>query len=273
VGLLNILEERDVQIRGYKVRLPLDVFLVASANPEDYTNRGRIITPLKDRAGSQIRTHYPASLDQEIDIMEQEMVSFSKSGYDIDVSQYMKEIVAEITHLARRNPDVSQRSGVSVRVSISNFENLISNALKRAIKLNETRVVPRVSDLHALIASTAGKIEIESVGDAREDKLIEKMMQGAVLAAWNRRFSVAEFDDVVTRFHNGLTVEVSDTMPVMEYVHQAADLKGMRNAISKLDAQGNPAAVAAAVEFVLEGLHLNRRLNKDRSGEGVRYRR
>ncbi len=273
VGLLNILEERDVQIRGYKVRLPLDLFLVASANPEDYTNRGRIITPLKDRAGSQIRTHYPATLDQEMDIMEQEMNSFSKSGYEIDVPQYMKEIVAEITHLARRHPDVSQRSGVSVRVSISNYENLISNALKRAIKLNENRVVPRVTDLPALVASTAGKIEIESVGDTREDKLIEKMMQGAVLAAWNRRFSVADFDDIVTRFHNGLTVEVADTMPAMEYVHQAADLKGMRSAINKLDAQGNPAAVAAAVEFVLEGLHLNRRLNKDKSGEGVRYRR
>src|SRR5437667_9371113 len=117
VGLLNILEERDVQIRGYKVRLPLDIFLVASANPEDYTNRGRIITPLKDRAGSQIRTHYPTTTDQEMDIMEQEMASFAGAGYEIDVPQYMKEIVAEITHLARRHPDVSQRSGVSVRVS------------------------------------------------------------------------------------------------------------------------------------------------------------
>src|SRR5205823_265576 len=187
--------------------------------------------------------------------------------------QYMKEVVGELTHLARRHPDISQRSGVSVRVSIANYENLISNALKRAIKLNENRVVPRISDLPALVASTAGKIEIESVGDTREDKIIEKMTQGAVLAAWNRRFSVADFDDVVTRFHNGLTVEVADTMPAMEYVHQAADLKGMRNATNKLDAQGNPAAVAAAVEFVLEGLHLNRRLNKDKSGEGVRYRR
>jgi magnesium chelatase subunit I len=133
VGLLNILEERDVQIRGYKVRLPLDVYLVASANPEDYTNRGRIITPLKDRAGSQIRTHYPTVLDQEIDIMEQEMLTFSTAGYEVDVPQYMKEIVAEVTHLARRHPDISQRSGVSVRVSIANYENLISNALKRAI--------------------------------------------------------------------------------------------------------------------------------------------
>src|SRR5206468_3397294 len=236
VGLLNILEERDVQIRGYKVRLPMDIYLVASANPEDYTNRGRIITPLKDRAGSQIRTHYPTSLDHEIDIMEQEMTSFAGAGYEIDVPQYMKEIVAEITHLARRNPDISQRSGVSVRVSVANYENLISNALKRAIKLNEGRVVPRVSDLHALIASTAGKIEIETVGEVREDKLIDKLVQGAVLAAWNRRFSVSEFDDVVTRFHNGLTLDVSDTMPAMEYVHQAADLKGMRNAINKLDA-------------------------------------
>lgn len=273
VGLLNILEERDVQIRGYKIRLPLDVYLVASANPEDYTNRGRIITPLKDRAGSQIRTHYPNTLEQEIDIMEQEANSFASSGYEIDMPHYMKEIVAEITHLARRNPDISQRSGVSVRVSISNYENLISNALKRAVKLNENRVVPRISDLHALIASTAGKIEIESVGDTREDKLIEKLVQGAVLAAWNRRFSVGEFDDIVTRFHNGLTLEVADTLPAMEYVHQASDLKGMRSAINKLDAQGNPAAVAAAVEFVLEGLHLNRRLNKDRSTGVVRYRR
>ena len=273
VGLLNILEERDVQIRGYKIRLPLDVYLVASANPEDYTNRGRIITPLKDRAGSQIRTHYPTALEQEIDIMEQEMVSFATSGYEIDVPHYMKEIVAEITHLARRNPDISQRSGVSVRVSISNYENLISNALKRAVKLNENHVTPRVSDLHALIASTAGKIEIETVGDVREDKLIDKLVQGAILAAWNRRFSVGEFDDVVTRFHNGLSIEVSDTMPSMEYVHQAADLKAMRAAINKLDAQGNPGAVAAAVEFVLEGLHLNRRLNKDRSSGVVRYRR
>ncbi len=273
VGLLNILEERDVQIRGYKVRLPLDIYLVASANPEDYTNRGRIITPLKDRAGSQIRTHYPTTLDQEMDIMEQERQNFSTSGYEVEVPQYMKEIIAEVTHLARRHPDISQRSGVSVRVSITNYENLISNALKRSIKLNENRVVPRISDLSSLAASTAGKIEIESVGDVREDKVIDKLIQGAVLAAWNRRFSVGDFDDVVTRFHNGMTIEISDTMPSMEYVHQASDLKGMKSAITKLEAQGKPTSAAAAVEFVLEGLHLNRRLNKDKSSGAVRYRR
>jgi magnesium chelatase subunit I len=273
VGLLNVLEERDVQIRGYKVRLPLDVYLVASANPEDYTNRGRIITPLKDRAGSQIRTHYPTTLEHEMDIMEQERLLFPTPGFEVEVPQFMKEIVAEMTHLARRHPDISQRSGVSVRVSISNYENLISNALKRAIKLNERSVVPRISDLSALASSTAGKIEIESVGDTREDKLVDKLVQGAVLAAWNRRFAVGDFDDVVTRFHNGLTVEVSDVLPSMEYVHQASDLKGLRSALSKLDVQGNPSAVAAAVEFVLEGLHLNRRLNKERSQGSVRYRR
>ncbi|MEO6457116.1 MAG: sigma 54-interacting transcriptional regulator [Chloroflexia bacterium] len=273
VGLLNVLEERDVQIRGYKVRLPLDIYMVASANPEDYTNRGRIITPLKDRAGSQIRTHYPTTLDQEIDIMDQERLSFNTPGFEVDVPQYMKEIIAEITHLARRHPDISQRSGVSVRVSISNYENLMSNALKRGIRLSEHRVVPRISDLPALIASTAGKIEVESVGDVREDKLVEKLVQGAVQAAWNRRFSVGDFDDVVTRFHNGLAIEISDTMPAMEYVHQSSELKGIRNALTKLEVQGNPAAVAAAVEFVLEGLHLNRRLNKDKSAGGVRYRR
>ncbi|MDQ6692859.1 MAG: sigma 54-interacting transcriptional regulator [Chloroflexota bacterium] len=273
VGLLNVLEERDVQIRGYKIRLPLDVYLVASANPEDYTNRGRIITPLKDRAGSQIRTHYPTTIDQEIDIMEQEKLSFNTPGYEVEVPHYMKEIIAEVTHLARRHPDISQRSGVSVRVSISNYENLMSNALKRAIKLNEHRVVPRVSDLHALVSSTAGKIELESVGDVKEEKLVEKLVQGAVVAAWNRRFSVSDFDDVVTRFHNGLTMDVADTLPSMEYVHQASELKGMRGALTKLETEGNPAAVAAAVEFVLEGLHLNRRLNKDKSAGGVRYRR
>src|SRR6266496_3553847 len=197
VGLLNILEERDVQIRGYKVRLPLDIFLVASANPEDYTNRGRIITPLKDRAGSQIRTHYPAALDQEIDIMEQEMNSFSKSGYEIDVPQYMKEIVAEITHLARRHPDISQRSGVSVRVSVSNFENVLSNATRRALRLKERNVAPRVSDLSAIIASTTGKIELDAVGDVKEDRIVQKLVNAALLRVFGEYFEAREFDQLV----------------------------------------------------------------------------
>jgi magnesium chelatase subunit I len=273
VGLLNILEERDVQIRGHKIRLPLDIYLVASANPEDYTNRGRIITPLKDRAGSQIRTHYPRTIEHEIEIMEQERMVFSDNGIDLAVPQYMREIIAELTHLARKHPDISQRSGVSVRVSVANYENLLSNAVKRAIRLGERSAAPRVSDLPALISSTAGKIELEAVGDAREDRVIEKLMQGAVLAVFNRRFAIQEFEDVLQRFSNGMALEVSDQKPTMEYVHQVSEIKGLKAGVAKLNAQGNPAAVASAVEFILEGLHLNRRLNKDRAAGGVRYRR
>jgi magnesium chelatase subunit I len=273
VGLLNILEERDVQIRGYKIRLPLDIFLVASANPEDYTNRGRIITPLKDRAGSQIRTHYPKTVEHEIEIMEQERVSFSDQGVELIIPPYMREIVAEFTHLARKHPDISQRSGVSVRVSVANYENLISNATKRAIRLGERSAAPRISDLPALVASTAGKIEIEAVGEAREDRVIDKLMQGAVLAVFNRRFAIQEFEDVLQRFSNGMALEVSDSLPAMEYVHQVSEVKGLKAAVTKLNAQGNPAAIASAVEFILEGLHLNRRLNKDKAAGGMRYRR
>jgi len=158
VGLLNIMEERDVQIRGYKVRLPLDLFVIASANPEDYTNRGRIITPLKDRFGSQIRTHYPRTVEHEMDIMEQERGIFVDEQYDTIVPPYMREIVAEVTHLARKSPDISQRSGVSVRVSVANYENMLSSALRRAIRLREQQVAPRISDLIALVQSTGGKI-------------------------------------------------------------------------------------------------------------------
>src|SRR5579884_1692135 len=137
VGLLNIMEERDVQIRGYKIRLPLDVYVVASANPEDYTNRGRIITPLKDRVGSEIRTHYPRDIEHEMQIMEAESTHFTTEGLEIIVPQFMKEVIAEITQLARRSNDISQRSGVSVRVSVSNFENVLSNASRRALRLKE----------------------------------------------------------------------------------------------------------------------------------------
>src|SRR2546426_4810121 len=161
VGLLNIMEERDVQIRGYKVRLPIDVYVVASANPEDYTNRGRIITPLKDRFGSQVRTHYPRRVADEIAIMEAERTAFPADGVRTTTPENIKQVVAELTHLARKAPEISQRSGVSVRVSICNWENLLSNALKRAIRLDDHELAPRVSDLGAIVASTSGKIEID----------------------------------------------------------------------------------------------------------------
>ncbi|MBA3415665.1 MAG: magnesium chelatase [Chloroflexia bacterium] len=273
VGLLNIMEERDVQIRGYKIRLPLDVFVVASANPEDYTNRGRIITPLKDRYGSQIRTHYPETIDLEIGIMDQERAVFATEGVEMAVPAFMKEIVAELTHAARRSHDVSQRSGVSVRMSVANYENLISNATRRAVRLGERQAAPRISDLAGVLASTTGKIELEGMGEVREDQVVDKLIQSAVLGAFNRHFSVREFDRLVLAFDNGLTVESSEMMPALDYVHQLSHLDGVGEAIRKLNVGGNPAAVASAVEFVLEGLHLSRRLNKSDGAGPNRYSR
>jgi magnesium chelatase subunit I len=271
VGLLNIMEERDVQIRGYKVRLPLDLYVVASANPEDYTNRGRIITPLKDRFGSQIRTHYPRRLDDEIAIMEAEHTRFAADGYQVTAPDYMKQVVAELTQLARKATEISQRSGVSVRVTICNYENLLSSALKRAIRLGEREVVPRVSDLAALVASTSGKIELETLGDATEEKVLTRLVQRAVLNVFNRHFPGGGLDEVVAAFQNGLRMEVADSMPSREYLRQMAEVKPIQAAVKRLgpiDAAG----AAAALEFLLEGLHLSRKLNKDTQAGRFRYR-
>ena len=273
VGLLNIMEERDVQIRGYKIRLPLDIYVVASANPEDYTNRGRIITPLKDRIGSEIRTHYPRTLDGEIAIMEQEATQFSANGYQVTYPKYMKEIIAEITHLARKNPDISKRSGVSVRVSICNYENVLSNALRRAIRCDERQVAPRISDLSAVLTSTAGKIELETVGDTSEERLIERIVQGAIVNVWNRYFLLSEFEGLLGRFDRGFGVDASDELPSSHYLKGLQDIRGLKEAVAKIGGQGSPATIASAVEFIMEGLHLNRKLNKDRTPGATRYRR
>ncbi len=273
VGLLNIMEERDVQVRGYKIRLPLDIMVVASANPEDYTNRGRIITPLKDRYGSQIRTHYPTTIGHEIAIMEQEASTFPTDAVDVSVPGFMQEIVAELTHAARRSPDISQRSGVSVRLSVANFENLVSNATRRAILLGERTAAPRISDLPALQASTIGKLEIDSVGDNQDDQIFLRLCNQAVLTTFNRHLSVGAFDALVQGFDNGLTVDASDMMPTMSYVHQVSHIDGVNAAVRKLGVDGNPAAIASAIELILEGLHLHHRLNKDRGAQAARYGR
>ncbi|MBV8822966.1 MAG: sigma 54-interacting transcriptional regulator, partial [Ktedonobacteraceae bacterium] len=252
VGLLNIMEERDVQIRGYKIRLPLDVYIVASANPEDYTNRGRIITPLKDRIGSQVRTHYPLTIEHEIQIMESESTHFITEGLESTCPQFMKEIIAEFTQLARRSNDISQRSGVSVRVSISNFENVVSNASRRALRLKERSLAPRMSDLSAIIASTSGKIELDTVGDIKEDRIIQKLLNAAALSVFNDYFEQREFDQLVAGFERGLNVQVGDDMPSMDYVNQLARVGGVSKAIDKLSGRGSPATVASSVEFILE---------------------
>jgi magnesium chelatase subunit I len=274
VGLLNIMEERDVQIRGYRIRMPLDVMIVASANPEDYTNRGRIITPLKDRYGAQIRTHYPRNVEAEIEIMEQERSHFEDDDTDraVSVPQYMKEIVAEITRLARRSPDINQRSGVSVRASIADYESLLANAMRRAIRLGEKEVVPRVSDLPYVLPALSGKLEFETVDDGREEQIVERLIQGAVLAVFNHYFSLGELEPTVARFKAGYAVEVSDLTPTSEYVKLVKSTEGLDVAIEKLGAKGNAPLTASAAEFVLEGLHLNKRLNKDKVAGRYQYR-
>lgn len=272
VGLLNIMEERDVQIRGYRIRMPLDVLVVASANPEDYTNRGRIITPLKDRYGAQIRTHYPRNVEHEIDIMEQECSSFDDKDYKVTVPPYMKEIVVEITRLARRSPDVNQRSGVSVRASIADYESLLANAMRRAIRLGEADVVPRISDLPYVIPTISGKVEFETVEDGKEEQIIEKLIQNAIVVVFNRYFNVVDLEEVVTRFKAGLATDVGDQMPSDKYVSMVKSIDGLGRAVAKLETGENPAVIASATEFIFEGLHLNKRLNKDRVGGKVQYR-
>src|ERR1700682_4935005 len=248
VGLLNVMEERDVQIRGYRIRLPLDVLVVASANPEDYTNRGRIITPLKDRYGAQIRTHYPKNAEHEIGIVEQERSHFEDdTERKVDVPQYMKEIVVEITRLARRSPDINQRSGVSVRASIADYEALLANAMRRAIRLKETDVVPRVSDLPFVLPALTGKIEFETVDDGREEQIVERLIQGAVLAVFNHYFSLGELELIIARFKAGYAVEVSDMTPSADYVKLMRDTEGLEAAIEKLGARASDPATASAV--------------------------
>jgi magnesium chelatase subunit I len=272
VGLLNIMEERDVQIRGYRIRLPLDIMIVASANPEDYTNRGRIITPLRDRFGAQIRTHYPRSVAHEIDIMEQEITEFEDDQYHVTVPDYMKEIVAEITRLARRSPDINQRSGVSVRASIANYESMLANAFRRAIRNGERDVVPRVSDLPHIMPTLSGKIEFDTVEDGKEEQIMEKFIQAATVAVFNRHFNVIDLEDVVTKFKSGTSVEVADTQSSKEYVKIVKQVDGLDRAVAKLEPGENIAVIASGVEFILEGLHLNKRLNKDRVAGRTQYR-
>jgi magnesium chelatase subunit I len=273
VGLFNLMEEADIQIKGYRIRLPLDILLVASANPEDYTSRGRIITPLKDRYGAQIRTHYPLTIEDEIRIVEQEWRQFPQEDIEYFVPQYMKEIIAEITHQARKSNDINQRSGVSVRVSIANYETIVSNAIRRAIRLGEKLAVPRISDLSYIVASTTGKIELESFEDTREDRLIEDLAKKAVLAVFNRNYKPQELEEVVAHFNGGTSLEVSDTMAARNYIYNVKKVPGLARAVKMVDNSERPETAAAAVEFIFEGLHLNKRLNKNKvEGKSV-YRR
>jgi magnesium chelatase subunit I len=276
VGLLNILEERDIQVRGYKIQLPIDVILVASANPEDYTNRGRIITPLKDRFGSQIRTHYPLEVDLEREIAIQEATIFDSGDNNVHVPEFMATIIATLTHLARDSSHINQRSGVSVRLSVANYEALVAGALRRSLISGETTVVPRVSDLGALTASTAGKVEIETLEEGRDGEIVEHLIRSAVLAVFKELVDPASHRAVLDAFDEGAVVSAGDDIASADYVALLDQIPALSEVLSSLGFSAadliEPAMVASGVEFVLEGLHLNKRLNKEAVGGAGVYR-
>ncbi|RPJ12266.1 MAG: magnesium chelatase, partial [Actinobacteria bacterium] len=274
VALFNILEERDVQIRGYRIRLPLDLLLVATANPDDYTHRGRIVSPLKDRFGTQVRTHYPESLEDEIAIMEQEARGWT-SDVPVRVPVYLEEVLAAFTAELRRSPHVNHRSGVSVRYSIGNLETLSAAAIRRAARTGEAEAVPRVCDLPAVVEAGLGRVEFDTIEEGREEEILSRALKTAELQMFRHRLSGFDFQPILSRFAQGFEAETSDLLPAAELLSQFGELPGLSKLLQRLGVEEeSPGVAASAVEFALEGLHLSRRLNKDtaaRAGSS-RYR-
>ena len=263
VALFNILEERDVQIRGYRIRLPLDLLLVATANPDDYTHRGRIVSPLKDRFGTQVRTHYPESLEDEIAIMEQESRVW-QSDVPVRVPVFLEEILAALTAELRRSPHVNHRSGVSVRYSIGNLETLSAAAIRRAARTGEPEAVPRVCDLPAVVEAGLGRVEFDTIEEGREEEILSRALKTAELQVFRRRLSGFDFQPILSRFAQGFEAETSDLLPASELLAQFGELPGLSKLLQRLGVEEeSPGVAASALEFALEGLHLSRRLNKD----------
>jgi magnesium chelatase subunit I len=228
---------------------------------------------LKDRFGAQIRTHYPLDVDTEMAIAAQEVRPTEGTGVDVHVPQFMAEIVSTISQLARQSPHINQRSGVSVRLTVTNLETLVANATRRALRLGEDEVVPRVSDLEALAASTSGKVEIDSLDDDRDSDVVERLVKASVLTVFRERCPMDELRPVVEAFDEGRIVHAGDDVSAGDYVRLLDEVPAMRSAVSSLtEGDENPAAVASAVELVLEGLHLSKRLNKDAAGSRATYR-
>ena len=273
VALFNVLEERDVQIRGFQVRMPIDLLLVATANPEDYTNRGRIITPLKDRFGSEIRTHYPVDPAHEIDIMDQE-VRIDGADIPVVIPEFIKEVLAEFSRLARRSPHINQRAGVSVRLSIANLETLAASAVRRAIRRGENEAVPRIADLPATLQSSGGRIEFETFEEDRKDDILTQLMGHAVLEVFVDRLQGHDFTWLTEQFDaGGFAIEAGDITAAADIAGPFAEAPGLATLQHRLGIdQPTLGLTASAVEFALEGLHLSRRLNKTSLGRsGGRY--
>jgi magnesium chelatase subunit I len=274
VALLNVMEERDVQVRGYSLRLPLDLLVVATANPEDYTNRGRIISPLKDRFGAEVRTHYPPSLSAEITVMVQEAACpdtapLGLSG-QVVVPGFMCEVLATFTRALRGAPEVNQRSGVSVRFSIGNYETLAASAVRRALRTGEERAVARPSDLARVLSAGIGKIEFETFEEGREPEILERFSRRALLEVFRRRTARVDLSRLVDWFDGGGAVESGDLVPGSELLAQLDRVPGLAKLLVALRVEEeSPALAAAALEFALEGLHLSRKIDRDDIAPGA----
>jgi magnesium chelatase subunit I len=265
VGLFNIMQEGDVQIKGYPVRLPLDLLLVFTANPEDYTARGKIITPLKDRIGSEIRTHYPATLDHGISITEQESWTRRESPIETHVPVYMREVIEQIAFLARDDKKVDKRSGVSQRLPISVLENVVSNAERRALRAKEAMAVPRVLDIYAALPSITGKLELEYEGELKGgDSVARDLIRAAVGKVYDKYFEGANVGQIVQWFDLGGSLKLGEHADSASMVRQLGSIQGLMEKVKALGLGANePDAVrAAAAEFVLEGLYAHRRISR-----------
>ncbi len=265
VGLFNILQEGDVQIKGYPVRLPLDVMMVFSANPEDYTARGKIITPLKDRIGSEIRTHYPVTRHAGMSITTQEAWT-SRSGHlDLHIADFVREIVEEVAFQARQDSRVDKRSGVSQRLPISLLENVISNAERRALLAREAVVAPRVTDIYAALPAITGKFELEYEGELRgADAVAREIIRSAVGTVFTGIFAAVDYAHVGEWFELGGTIQVDDTLSAEKLLERTAPVQGLHDLARQTGiATGAPPAVlAAAVDFVLEGLYAQKKISR-----------
>jgi magnesium chelatase subunit I len=287
VSMLNVLEERDIQVRGYQLRLPLDLLLVASANPEDYTNRGRIITPLKDRFGAEIRTHYPIELDDELQLIAQEAAVLWDGG-DADrgdgtahgaplVPSHLLEVVARFARNVRQAPQVDQRSGVSARFAIAAVETVAASAVRRAAINGEPVAVARVSDLPAIVPASRGKVEFDDTDEGREFEVLEHLLRRAVAETGRARLAGLDLRPLQQKFDSGLLVESGDTVSADKLLEQLGTIPGLATLLERLEPDSvheGPATVgiaAAAVEFALEGLYLNKRLAKESAGGRTVY--
>src|SRR5437667_3820624 len=265
VGLFNIMQEGDVQIKGYPIRLPLDVALVFSANPEDYTARGKIITPLKDRIGSEIRTHYPASVEEGMTITSQEAWVGRDSGKRIDVPHYLRQVVEEIAFQAREDKRVDRRSGVSQRLPITTLESPVSSAEQRAARTGEKSVVARVADVYAALPAITGKMELEYEGELKgADTVARELIRTAVGRVFSKHFTDVNFQPVIQWFELGGELKLPELANTSDRYQQLSKIQGVMDHIGKLGVQDrkDAGAAAAAAELILEGLWAHRRIGR-----------